>query len=443
MKHINDPELFLAFQKREMLVERKLNILRAYVVLFLTVLDIIIAWLSGMFNIQLTLLFIGLGLTFATYFFLINYVSSGKFYYPWLKYITVTVDYLFTFAVFFEYRYTNFFRNMPGEIVVFHFITIIIFINLLSVARYSRTVILYSTFLGVSIGTYLLVRYVPITWSTWFTTLLILFSGLITFLFSSDLNTLFFKLRQRDKLNRFLSKEIIQSIDQGLIDIKLGGEKKQVTILIADIRNFSKMSEYKDAYEIVTTLNEYFSEMTNIIFKYGGMVDKFMGDSVMAVFGTPISRTDDSLRAVKAGLEMQNQLAKLNTKWESENKTPLKAGIAIHTGTVVAGNIGSTKRMEYTVIGDTVNLTSRIEGMNKTYQTDVLISETTYNSVKEHIKMKFVAETQVRGRTQPIRLYTIEKGVVLFDKKQQNEMVGVFADHVDLAHLIKLQRNYN
>ena len=428
MKLITDPELIRAFQKREMQVEFKLNIIRAYAVLFFTVLDIIIAWFSGMFNINLTILFIALGLVFVIYFILIHFIATSKNYYPWLKYITVTVDYLFVLAAFWEYRYTNFFKNMPDEVVVFHFITFIIFINILSVARYSRTVILYSTFLGISAGSYLLIRYVPVSWSTWFTTLLILFSGLITFLFSSDLNSLFLKLRKREKLNKFLSKKIVQSIDNGLIDFKLGGAIKKVTVLFSDIRNFVEISETKDALDIVATLNEYFTEMTNIIFKYDGMIDKYIGDSIMAVFGIPASKPNDALRAVQASIEMQQCLDKLNLKWMKQDNYSFKTGIAIHTGTVVAGNIGSSERMEYTVIGNTVNLASRIEGMNKIYKTDILLSESTYNHIKKDIDVEFIAEAAVRGKAKPIKIYTIKEKCIKFE------------EYVDVAHLLNFDK---
>ena len=168
------------------------------------------------------------------------------------------------------------------------------------------------------------------------------------------------------------------------------------------------MSEDKDPYEIVSILNEYFTAMTKIIFEYGGTIDKFIGDAIMAVFGTPVSKADDALRAVQAASRMQKRLKELNAKWISENRTPIEIGIALHTGTVVAGNIGSPERMEFTVIGDTVNLTSRIEGLNKTYHTNILVCQSTYNQVKKEIPMMFVAETQVRGRNEPTKLYTLK-----------------------------------
>ncbi|MBN2008261.1 adenylate/guanylate cyclase domain-containing protein [candidate division KSB1 bacterium] len=430
---ITDPELINAFQMREMMVERRLNILRAYIAVFFIVLDIIMTWLSGKYSIHLSILFSSLAIVFTIYFCLVQYISSGKHYFGWLKYITVTVDYLFILGLFVEYRTTTFFLNMPREVVVFHFIAFIIFVNLLSVARYSRTVILYSTFLGVLSGGYLLIRYIPVSWSTWFTTLMILFSGLITYMFSTDINNLFLKLRQREKLNRFLSKEIIQSIDSGQLELKLGGEKKHVTVLFADIRNFTQISERHDAFEIVDFLNEYFSMMTSIIFKHGGIVDKFIGDALMAVFGAPISKPDDALRAVSAGIEMQTYLQRMKINRLDDSKPLLNVGIAIHSGIVVAGNIGSTERMDYTVIGDTVNLASRIEGLNKLYHTDMLISESTYQEVKDKFEMQFISETTVRGKTKPIRLYTIPTLTLQSEYEHAHSAVNSF---VDVAYLL-------
>ncbi len=402
---LTDPELRAAFCRREMQVERNLNIVRAYIAVFFIVLDIMLTWLSGKYSFHMSLLFAGLGIIFSVYFCLIQYICSSDVYVPWLKYITVTVDYLFLMGVFVEYHSTRFFLNMPREIVVFHFIAFIMLLNMLSIARYSRTVILYSTFLAISAGGYLLLRYVPVSWSTWFTALLILFSGFITYFFSNDLYKLFFKLRMHERLKRFLSGAVVQNIESGQININLGGQKKHVTVLFADIRNFSQFSEQHDAFEVVSLLNCFFTEMTDIIFKYEGVVDKFIGDALMAVFGTPISRSDDAVRAVRAGIAMLKRLVELNSSWHDQH-IELRVGIAIHSGDVVAGNIGSERRMDYTVIGETVNMAARIENLNKRFHTTMLISEATCCELDNQIELRFVAETTVRGMSRPIRLFT-------------------------------------
>lgn len=408
MKPAEDIELNQAVKEREIQVEHKLNIIRVWVVSFLIVMDMSIAGFSGKLNFRLILMFLGLGFICFLYFLIVHTLTSGNVYRYWVKYMTVTGDYLLTLFAFIEYRQAHFFQNISDELIVSHFIILLILINLLSALRYSKVTIIYSTGVGFLSGIFLLVRYIQFSWVTLFTPPMILISGLLTLWISSDLGKLFLRLRLRERLMRFLSKDIVESIDSGLINLELGGEKKEVTVLFADIRNFTKMSEGKDPYEIVSILNEYLTAMTKIIFEHGGTIDKFIGDAIMTVFGTPVSKADDPLRAVQAASRMQKRLEELNAKWISENRTPIEIGIALHTGTVVAGNIGSPERMEYTVIGDTVNLTSRIEGLNKTYHTNILVCQSTYNHVKKEIPMMFVAETQVRGRNEPTKLYTLK-----------------------------------
>ncbi len=409
-KHIvEDTELNHALKEREMQIEHKLNIIRIWVVIFMIVMDMSIAWFSEKLNFQLFLVFLGLGVISCLNFLFVHTLTSGKVYRYWIKYMTITGDYLLTLFAFIELKHAHFFQNISDEMIVSHFIIILILINLLSVLRYNRSIILYSTGVGFLVGIFLLVKYNQFSSATIYTPPMILISGLLTLWFSSDLGKLFLRIRKREKLMRFLSKDIVKSIDSGQINLELGGEKKEVTVLFSDIRGFTKMSEGKDPYEIVSLLNEYFSAMTKIIFEHGGTVDKFIGDAIMAVFGTPLTKPDDALRAVQVASCMQKRMKELNAKWASTNIPVIDIGIALHTGIVVAGNIGSLERMEYTVIGDTVNLTSRIEGLNKTYKSKILISQSTYNHVKQNIPMVLVAETKVRGRTHPVKLYTLKE----------------------------------
>jgi len=179
----------------------------------------------------------------------------------------------------------------------------------------------------------------------------------------------------KDTFGRYVSKQVAEAILNGRLE--LGGERKRATVLISDIRNFTAISEKFPPEEVVDFLNEYFSEMVSVVTKYEGTLDKFIGDALLAVFGAPITHPDDAKRAVFAALEMQEKLKEFNKKRVKKGKNEIRIGVAVHTGNLVAGNIGSEVRMEYTVIGDTVNLTSRLEPLNKQFGTQILISEST------------------------------------------------------------------
>lgn len=191
-------------------------------------------------------------------------------------------------------------------------------------------------------------------------------------------------LQERDKLkttfSKFHSKEVAQKILSG--EIKLGGERKIATIFFSDIRNFTAMSETMSPDEVVNMLNEYMTEMVNIIYKHHGVVDKYVGDAIMALWGVPNPGSQDPFDAVTAALEMRRALKDLNQKRSARNQPELRIGMGIHTGEVLAGNIGSDQRLEYTVIGDSVNQASRIESANKDFGSDILISDSTYALVK-------------------------------------------------------------
>jgi adenylate cyclase len=192
-------------------------------------------------------------------------------------------------------------------------------------------------------------------------------------------------------------------------EISLGGEKKEVTILFADIRDFTGRAEKMDPAAIVEMLNEYFLQMTDLVFKYEGTVDKYIGDCLMAIFGAPFSHSDDPLRAVYCALEMQKQLKSLQEEWRREGREIFEVGIGINTGEVVAGNIGSTQRMEYTVIGDNVNIAERIEEVARGKQ--ILISESTYQKVKGKIKVNKLAPLVLKGKTHPVSVFEVKGSI--------------------------------
>ncbi|MFH1239388.1 MAG: adenylate/guanylate cyclase domain-containing protein [bacterium] len=216
-------------------------------------------------------------------------------------------------------------------------------------------------------------------------------------------------LKERDLIRNTFGKYVTKQVAEAILNgrLELGGERKKATILMSDIRGFTSMSEKLPPEEVVEFLNKYFTIMVEIIIRYEGTLDKFIGDALLAVFGAPISHDDDSRRAVLAGLEMKDALAKFNVQREKEGKLPIKIGIAIHTGEVVAGNIGSEVRMEYTVIGNTVNLASRVEKLNKQLSTMSLITESTYQEVKDMVEVREIEKVGIRGIETPVKIYEL------------------------------------
>jgi adenylate cyclase len=205
--------------------------------------------------------------------------------------------------------------------------------------------------------------------------------------------------------SKYVTKSVVDRILQHQDGLKLGGEKKEVTVFFSDIRGFTPMSEVLSAEEVVHLLNEYFTAMTTIIFKYEGTLDKFMGDAIMAVYGAPIDMADHAERAVLAAIEMSEKMKELQAKWKLEGKREVNIGIGINTGEVVVGNIGSNERMEYTAIGDNVNLTQRLESVAEKGQ--ILISAATYERVKHNVNATVLDPIKVKGKVEKVLAYSV------------------------------------
>jgi len=216
-------------------------------------------------------------------------------------------------------------------------------------------------------------------------------------------------LRERDKLRvtmgKYMTEEVLQHVLAG--EVELGGKLLQITILFCDLRGFTTFAEKRSAQELVGILNEYFTDMVDCVMGEGGVVDKYIGDNIMAVFGAPVSRSDDAMRAVRAALAMRAALAKLNARFAERGIEPLRFGIGLHTGEVVAGNIGSVKRMEYTVIGDAVNVASRLESKTKELATDLLISDATRERLDASVDVEAIGEVTVKGRAQAVKIFKV------------------------------------
>lgn len=212
--------------------------------------------------------------------------------------------------------------------------------------------------------------------------------------------------RVKNTLIRYMSKEVAEKmLEEG--EDKLGGQIQEVSILFSDIRNFTTIAEKLGAHETVSMLNEYFSLMDDCMSRYGGILNKYMGDAILGVFGAPFSSGEDADRAVKAAVDMMRALRPFNAKRLRNGQEPVNIGIGISTDEVLSGNIGSLKRMDYTVIGDGVNLAARLESANKYYKTNILISEFTFNELKDTYSFREIDLIQVQGKSKPVGVYEI------------------------------------
>ncbi|MFZ2958372.1 MAG: GAF domain-containing protein [Candidatus Ozemobacteraceae bacterium] len=213
--------------------------------------------------------------------------------------------------------------------------------------------------------------------------------------------------RVKSNLTRYMSKDLVDKLTSGSGSIELGGAHREVTILFSDIRGYTSLTEKLGPSEIVEMLNEYFTHMVDAIFKFDGVLDKFIGDAIMAVFGAPLPLPDHAMRAVQAALEMKGQLAHFNEERIGRGKIPIQIGIGISTGEVLCGNIGSNRRMEYTAIGDGVNLSSRLESATKLYRAMTLLSEFTYEQVKGRFFVRELDFIRVKGKKNPVRIFEL------------------------------------
>ena len=186
----------------------------------------------------------------------------------------------------------------------------------------------------------------------------------------------------------------------------LGGQDLEVTVMFCDIRGFTSISERLEPQEIVSMLNRYFTRLEKPIVENGGIINKYIGDAIMAVFGVPLQSKTHAYDAWKAAQGMRAELAAFNEEIKKEGRNEIRFGIGLCSGTVLAGNIGTSNRLEYTVIGDTVNTASRIESLCKTYQTDLLISEQTKELLPDDVTLTFIAESEIRGKEKKIKLYS-------------------------------------
>src|SRR5437762_4729905 len=218
------------------------------------------------------------------------------------------------------------------------------------------------------------------------------------------------KLRTRRTLERYVSKNLVAEVHENLDSYysSLRGARVPVTILFSDLIGFTTLAERADPEALVAQLNEYLTRMTSVVFSNGGTLDKFIGDAIMAVWGNVRSFgvTQDAKNCARAALAMRRELRQLNEKWRDEGRMGLGMGIGINQGEVIVGNIGSQERMDPTVIGDSVNLASRLEGLTRIYGVDILLGPTAAELVRDEFHLRSVARVQVKGKTKPVDAFT-------------------------------------
>jgi adenylate cyclase len=212
--------------------------------------------------------------------------------------------------------------------------------------------------------------------------------------------------RVRQAFGRYLSPQVADAV---LADApSLVGQRRRVSVLFSDLRGFTTLSETTAPEEVARRLDEYFEVMTRIIFQHGGMVNDFIGDAVMAVFGAPLADPDHALHAVQTALAMGEELQTLNARWADAGLPSLRMGIGIHSGDVFAGNVGGRARTKYTIVGDTVNVGSRVEGLNKELGTTILVTEATFSMLEGRVKARDCGSLAVKGRHEPVRVFELQ-----------------------------------
>jgi adenylate cyclase len=267
------------------------------------------------------------------------------------------------------------------------------------------------------------------------------------------------KKKIRGAFQYYLTDSVINEMLKDPARLKLGGDKKDLTVLFSDIRGFTTISEKLTPEALVALLNEYLTAMTKQVFRYEGLLDKYMGDAIMAVFGAPLPQPDHARRACLAALEMMKELRRLQEKWREEGRPAFDIGIGINSGDMVVGNMGSEMRFDYTVMGDMVNLGSRLEGTNKEYGTNIIISEFTYEVVKDSMCCRELDGVRVKGKIKPVKIYELlgekkdepnckdmidyfAQGLALYREGKWDEAISAFQKVLDVRPLDRVSTMY-
>jgi adenylate cyclase len=227
------------------------------------------------------------------------------------------------------------------------------------------------------------------------------------------------KRKVKKLFSRYVSKDVYSELIAHPERAELGGARREMSVLFSDIRGFTNVSEQGEPEAIVGQLNEYFAKMVEVVFRHGGTVDKFVGDMVMALFGAPLDDVDHAEHAVQTAVDMVEALGELNRRWVQEGRPQLDIGVGINSGDMIAGNIGSSSIMSYTVIGDNVNLGSRLESLNKEYKTRIIISDATRSRLKVDHDTRPMGDVIVKGKTRPVAIHEVIVPSPLVNREEQ------------------------
>jgi adenylate cyclase len=214
--------------------------------------------------------------------------------------------------------------------------------------------------------------------------------------------------RTRGTLERYVSPQLVRYVMDNLESFRFDGQKRKLTVLFSDVRSFTTLTEKSDPVRLLKQLNEYLEAMTDIIFRYDGIVDKFIGDGIMAHWGAFTPDRPNALLAARAALEMLDKLAELNRRWEATGFPALDIGVGLNTGEVIFGNVGAAKKLDFTAIGDGVNLAARLESENKVFKTHIIISESTLEELGEAAQVNPLGSVVVKGKTVGVQIFELK-----------------------------------
>lgn len=307
-----------------------------------------------------------------------------------------------------------------GRVIVLDIAFIIVFTLILttSLSFVKRTLFALLFFL-TTLGLYYIInhlgfRYYPLNTSVLYP----LISITLSYLGSEAYRNLFEERQSRflkKAFTSYVSPELVNEIIRNPNMLRLGGEKKEITILFSDIRGFTTLSERLAPEELVSLLNQYLGPMTDIVLRHKGTLDKYIGDAIMAIYNAPLNIQDHAACACRSAIDMLEKLKEINNSFKEMGLPEIDIGIGINTGNVIVGNMGTDMRFDYTAIGDTVNLASRLEGMNKVYNTHIIISEFTFRHLKDGDKADFKVREldviKVKGKDKPVTIYQVFSGM--------------------------------
>ena len=299
----------------------------------------------------------------------------------------------------------------PDWMLIFDVLAILIFGTLLTfsiprmraVYTIIATVVLVVLYMGIN-------HYIFRRWGLWLTmdypilTILSVSASVTTFQFMTEER----KGREvKEAFSHYVAPSLVNEIVKNPEMLELGGEEKRLTVMFSDIRDFTTISEGLKPHALVRLMNDYLTPMTNIILNNSGTVDKYMGDAIMAFWGAPVEQPDHPVKACRTALEMVRRLDDIQSEWKERGIPKIRIGIGISTGRLTVGNMGSSTRFDYTVMGDTVNLCSRLEGLNKEYGTQIIVPKYTYEDVKDAFILRELDSVRVKGKEIPIRIYEL------------------------------------